>query len=76
MPAPVRGTYRLRLTMNSKVAEQDEQVADLIERGRTVRTEEVPTDRRRAVGHIRCLAWTLDELLERLEAHQRLTEAP
>lgn len=64
------------LAVVSRVAEQDEQVADLIERGRTIRAEEVPTDHRRAVGHIRRMAWTLDELLERLVAHQCLTEAP
>ncbi|MCZ9353480.1 DUF6415 family natural product biosynthesis protein [Streptomyces mutabilis] len=76
MLAPVRDTHRLRITVNSKVTEQDEQVADLIERGRTIGTEEVPTDHRRAVGHLRRMAWTLDELLERLVAHQCLTEAP
>ncbi|MCX3285842.1 hypothetical protein OR263_03725 [Streptomyces sp. NEAU-H22] len=51
-------------------------MADLIERGRTIGTEEVPTDHRRAVGHLRRMAWTLHELLERLVAHQCLTEAP
>ncbi|MDN3258148.1 DUF6415 family natural product biosynthesis protein [Streptomyces sp. MA25(2023)] len=76
MLAPVRDTHRLRITVNSEVTEQDEQVADLIERGRTIGTEEVPTDHRRAVGHLRRMAWTLDELLERLVAHQCLTEAP
>lgn len=66
----------VQLAVVSKVAEQDEQVADFIERGRTIRTEEVPRDHRRAVGHIRRMAWMLDELLERLVAHQCLTEAP
>ncbi|MFE5599842.1 DUF6415 family natural product biosynthesis protein [Streptomyces coelicoflavus] len=66
----------VHLAVVSKVAEQDEQVADLIERGRTIRTEEVPTDHRRAVGHTRRMAWTLDELIERLVTHQCLTEAP
>ena len=66
----------VHLAVVSKVAEQDGQVADLIERGRTIGTEEVPTDHRRAVGHLRRMAWTLDELLERLLAHQCLGEAP
>ncbi|GGS54453.1 DUF6415 family natural product biosynthesis protein [Streptomyces griseoviridis] len=69
-------TRLVHLAVVSKVAEQDGQVADLIERGRTIGTEEVPTDHRQAVGHIRRMAWTLDEGLERLVAHQCLTEAP
>ncbi|MCW8119226.1 MULTISPECIES: DUF6415 family natural product biosynthesis protein [Streptomyces violaceoruber group] len=66
----------VHLAVVSKVAEQDGQVADLINRGRTIGTEEVPTDHRRAVGHLRRMAWTLHELLERLVADQCLTEAP
>ncbi|CAL9500699.1 DUF6415 family natural product biosynthesis protein [Streptomyces sp. enrichment culture] len=66
----------VHLAVFSKVAEQDGQVADLIERGRTIGTEEVPIDHHRAVGHLRRMAWTLDELLERLVAHQCLAEAP
>lgn len=66
----------VHLAVVSRVAETDQQTAVLVERGRTIRSEEVPTDHRRAVGHIRRMAWTLDELLERLVAHQCLTEAP
>lgn len=66
----------VHLAVTAKVTERDEQVADLVGRGRTVRSEEVPSDHRRAVGHIRRMAWTLDELLELLVAHQCLTEAP
>ncbi|MEV5453800.1 DUF6415 family natural product biosynthesis protein [Streptomyces sp. NPDC052535] len=66
----------VHLAVISRVAETDQQTAVLVERGRTIRSEEVPTDHRRAVGHIRRMAWTLDELLERLVAHQCLTEAP
>ncbi|WP_254405076.1 DUF6415 family natural product biosynthesis protein [Streptomyces sp. AC627_RSS907] len=66
----------VHLAMVSKVAEQDGQVVVLIERGRTIRTEEVPTDLPRAVGHLRRMAWTLDELLERLVARHCLGEAP
>ncbi|MER7966865.1 MULTISPECIES: DUF6415 family natural product biosynthesis protein [Streptomyces] len=66
----------VHLAVVSKAAERDEQTAGLVERGRTIRSEEVPTDHRRAVGHIRRMAWTLDELIERLVAHQCLTEAP
>ncbi|MFE0862902.1 DUF6415 family natural product biosynthesis protein [Streptomyces rochei] len=66
----------VHLAVVSKAAERDEQTAGLVERGRTIRSEEVPTDHRRAVGHIRRMAWTLDALIERLVAHQCLTEAP
>ncbi|MDQ0386165.1 hypothetical protein J2S54_002985 [Streptomyces sp. DSM 42143] len=74
----LRGHLRrlVHLAVVTKVAERDAQTADLVERGRTIPSEEVPTDHRRAVGHIRRMAWTLDELLERLVAHQCLTEAP
>ncbi|MGW5620064.1 hypothetical protein ACWEWP_04355 [Streptomyces olivaceus] len=57
------------------VVERDERTAGLVERGRTVRFEDAPTDHRRAVGHIRRTAWRLDDLIERLVAHQYLTEA-
>ncbi|KAF3470110.1 DUF6415 family natural product biosynthesis protein [Streptomyces sp. Tu 3180] len=74
----LRGHLRrlIDLAVVSTVAEQDEQVADLVERGRALRSEETPAEHRRAVGHIRRMAWTLDNLLERLVAHQCLTEAP
>ncbi|MFJ7131803.1 DUF6415 family natural product biosynthesis protein [Streptomyces fungicidicus] len=66
----------VHLAVVSKVAEQDGQVADLINRGLTLGTQEVPTDHRRAVGHLRRMAWTLHELIERLVDHQCLTETP
>ncbi|MGA5146949.1 DUF6415 family natural product biosynthesis protein [Streptomyces griseoincarnatus] len=66
----------VHLAVVSRVAETDQQTAVLVERARTIRSEEVPTDHRRAVGHIRRMAWMLDELLERLVARQCLTEAP
>ncbi|WP_420707248.1 MULTISPECIES: DUF6415 family natural product biosynthesis protein [unclassified Streptomyces] len=71
--------HRMRLValaVVSEVTERDEQTASLVERGRTIRTEEVPTDHGQAVGHILRMAWTLDELLERLVARQCLKEAP
>ncbi|MFC7841865.1 DUF6415 family natural product biosynthesis protein [Streptomyces sp. NPDC057382] len=55
---------------------QDERVTELVERARTVRSEELPGDHRRAVGHIRRMAWTLEELLDRLVAVQCLAEEP
>jgi hypothetical protein len=49
-------------------AEHDEKTARLIERARTVRCEDVPGDRWKAVGHLRRMGWTVNELLERLVA--------
>ncbi|GAA2575245.1 MULTISPECIES: DUF6415 family natural product biosynthesis protein [Streptomyces] len=66
----------VHLAVFSKVAEQDGQVADLIEHGRAIRdrgrTHRPPSCRRTP----RRMAWTLDELLERLVAHRCLTKAP
>lgn len=55
-------------------AGDDEQAAALIERAREVRVEELPGDRRRAVGHLRRMAWSVNELLERLGALRCLKE--
>ncbi|MEV7885133.1 hypothetical protein ACWD3I_25590 [Streptomyces sp. NPDC002817] len=56
--------------------EIDEHVAGLVAQGRAIRSEEVPSDHRRAVGHVRKMAWTLNELLELLVANQCPTEEP
>ncbi|MEU1276265.1 DUF6415 family natural product biosynthesis protein [Streptomyces sp. NPDC005799] len=64
----------INLAVTSKLNERDERVADLVKRGRNIRSEEVPSDHRRAVGHVRQMAWTLNELLERLVENQCLTE--
>ncbi|MEV0301343.1 DUF6415 family natural product biosynthesis protein [Streptomyces prasinus] len=66
----------VHLAVASSAAERDERIAHLVERGRAVRSEEMPGDHRRAVGHIRRMAWTTDELLDLLIADQCLTEAP
>ncbi|PWI06568.1 hypothetical protein DIZ27_32950 [Streptomyces sp. NWU339] len=55
-------------------AGEDEQAAVLIERAREVRAEDLPGDHHRAVGHLRRMAWALNELLERLGALRCLEE--
>ncbi|MFJ8754595.1 DUF6415 family natural product biosynthesis protein [Streptomyces sp. NPDC102441] len=45
----------------------------LIEHAREVRSKDMPGDPRRAVGHLRRMAWTVNELLERLLATRQLT---
>ncbi|MEU2264899.1 DUF6415 family natural product biosynthesis protein [Streptomyces olindensis] len=55
-------------------AGEDDQAAELIARARDVRSEEVPGDHWRAVGHLRRMAWVVNELLERLGAIRCLKE--
>ncbi|MFC9280847.1 DUF6415 family natural product biosynthesis protein [Streptomyces collinus] len=64
----------VNLADTAQVTEQDERVNELVAQARTVRAEELPNDHRRAVGHVRRMAWTLEELLERLVANQCLKE--
>jgi hypothetical protein len=63
------------LALTAKLVDRDERVAELVAEARTVRAKELPGDHRKAVGHVRRMAWTLDELLERLVENQCLKEA-
>ncbi|MFC8094681.1 DUF6415 family natural product biosynthesis protein [Streptomyces sp. NPDC057301] len=54
---------------------EDEVAARLIERARTVRSEQMPADYRQAVGHLRGMAWSVGELHERLVATRCVKEA-
>ncbi|MGP4089119.1 DUF6415 family natural product biosynthesis protein [Streptomyces sp. KR55] len=56
-------------------AGEDDQAAELIGRAREVRAEEMPGDYWQAIGHLRRMAWTVNELLERLVAIKCLKEA-
>ncbi|WP_329151227.1 DUF6415 family natural product biosynthesis protein (plasmid) [Streptomyces niveus] len=47
-------------------AADDVQTPRMVERARTLAAEELPTDHRSAVGHLRRLAGAANELLERL----------
>ncbi|MFE9446457.1 DUF6415 family natural product biosynthesis protein [Streptomyces sp. NPDC006602] len=64
----------VNLAVTVQVDERDAQVALLVEQARTVCSEDLPGDHRRAVGHVRRMAWTLNELLERLVENQCLKE--
>ncbi|MEU2909179.1 DUF6415 family natural product biosynthesis protein [Streptomyces massasporeus] len=66
----------VNLAVTSQTDQRDQRIADLVERGHHIRSEEVPSDHRRAVGHVRQMAWTLNELLELLVGNQCLTEEP
>ncbi|MGW2572866.1 DUF6415 family natural product biosynthesis protein [Streptomyces sp. NPDC001537] len=55
-------------------ADEDDQAAELIERARDWGVEELPGDYWRAVGHLRRMAWSVNELLERLGTVRCLKE--
>ncbi|MFE9812468.1 DUF6415 family natural product biosynthesis protein [Streptomyces sp. NPDC005227] len=46
--------------------QKDTEAARLVERARQVRTEDLPGDHRQALGHLRRMAWAVNELHERL----------
>ncbi|MFF0066912.1 DUF6415 family natural product biosynthesis protein [Streptomyces sp. NPDC005279] len=48
--------------------EWDAAAARLIERARVLRSEELPGGHWKAVGHLRRMGWTVNELLERMVA--------
>jgi hypothetical protein len=66
----------VNLAVASKVDQRDRKVADLVARGCELRSEELPGGYGQAVGHIRRMAWTLNELLELMVKHQCLTDEP
>ncbi|MEU2585311.1 DUF6415 family natural product biosynthesis protein [Streptomyces avermitilis] len=59
-----------------QVVERDKRVEELVTRACRERWDELPGDHRSAVGHVRRMAWTLNELVEHLVANQSLKEAP
>lgn len=50
----------------AEAGQKDTETARLIERARQVRTEDLPGDHRQALGHLRRMAWAVNELQERL----------
>lgn len=74
----LRGHLRrlVQLADASKVDQRDQEVAGLVERARTVRSEELPGDRSGDVGHLRRMAWTLEAFLECMVESQCLRESP
>lgn len=55
-------------------AEDDEATAQLIAQARTIRSVRAPGDHWKAVGHLRRMGWTVNELLERLVSTKCLRE--
>ncbi|MEU6524010.1 DUF6415 family natural product biosynthesis protein [Streptomyces sp. NPDC046924] len=69
--------HLMQLVDIALAAEEDQRdvtSAQLIEQARTLRTEDLPGDHRRAVGHLRRMGWTVNELLDRLVATRCLRE--
>ncbi|MFF1627433.1 DUF6415 family natural product biosynthesis protein [Streptomyces sp. NPDC058272] len=59
----------------AEAGQKDAEAHRLIQRAREVRAEDMPGDHLQAVGHLRRMAWTTNELLERLVENQCLKEA-
>ncbi|MEU6339301.1 DUF6415 family natural product biosynthesis protein [Streptomyces cellulosae] len=71
--AALAGRLRGHLVRLVRIAEANEAEGDpeacrLLRQARALRDEALPGDGRRAVGHLRQLAWSVNELLERLGA--------
>ncbi|MFI5888319.1 DUF6415 family natural product biosynthesis protein [Streptomyces sp. NPDC051554] len=54
------------IAVAAQAERKDKAAARLIDRARAVRSEEVPGDHRQAVGHLRRMAWSVNELLDLL----------
>ncbi|WP_406368289.1 DUF6415 family natural product biosynthesis protein [Streptomyces sp. NBC_00647] len=63
------------IAIAAEADQKDPEVEQLIERARRLRAEAVPGDYLQAVGHLRRMAWAVDELHERLGAIKCLREA-
>ncbi|GGO99217.1 DUF6415 family natural product biosynthesis protein [Wenjunlia tyrosinilytica] len=59
----------VRIAVGGLTIERDERMNVLVARARELRSEELPGDYRKAVGHLRRLGWVTNELLEGLTAN-------
>jgi len=62
------------IAVTAGAEQRDAATAGLIEQARTVHCEDVPGGCRQAVGHLRRMGWTVNELHERLVATKCLKE--
>jgi hypothetical protein len=63
------------IAVATEADQKDEEAGRLIQQARTARAEDMPGDYMKAVGHLRRMAWSVNELLERLSALKYLKEA-
>ncbi|MFD0229293.1 DUF6415 family natural product biosynthesis protein [Streptomyces hirsutus] len=61
-------TQLVTIALAAEEDQRDATSAQLIEQARTLRAEDVPGDHWKAIGHLRRMGWTVNELLERLVA--------
>ncbi|MGW7610989.1 DUF6415 family natural product biosynthesis protein [Streptomyces sp. NPDC054766] len=62
------------IAVAAEAGRKDPEAEQLIERARRLRTEAMPGDHFQAVGHLRRMAWSVNELHERLGAIKCLRE--
>jgi hypothetical protein len=62
------------IAVAAEAGHKDQTAERLIQLARAVRAEDMPGDHWQAVGHLRRLAWCVNELLERLAAVRCLKE--
>lgn len=63
------------IAVAQEAGQSDPEVQRLIRQARDVRAQELPGGHMNAVGHLRRMAWSVNELLERLAALRRVKEA-
>ncbi|MEV6590961.1 DUF6415 family natural product biosynthesis protein [Streptomyces acidicola] len=68
-------TRLVNIAVAAEAERRDEETARLLERARMVGSEEAPGDCREAVGYLRRMGWTANELLEQLVVTKYLKAA-
>ncbi|MFD9503466.1 DUF6415 family natural product biosynthesis protein [Streptomyces sp. NPDC060035] len=63
----------IAIAVSGEADRKDSVALRLLEQARTVWSQDMPGDRRTAIGHVRRMAWTVNELLERLLATRHVT---
>jgi hypothetical protein len=67
--------WLIDVAIAAEACQKDEHALRLVQHARAVRSEAVPADFWPAVGHLRRVAWSVNELLERLGAIRCIKEA-
>ncbi|MFC5220478.1 DUF6415 family natural product biosynthesis protein [Streptomyces coerulescens] len=65
----------VQIAVATEAGHKDDQTALLIQQARLASAQPLPTDHVQAVGHLRRMAWSVNELHERLVAIRCLREA-
>ncbi|MEV6400863.1 DUF6415 family natural product biosynthesis protein [Streptomyces sp. NPDC051907] len=70
-----RLTQLVGIAVATEADQKDPEAGRLTQQARTVHTEDMPGDHMKAVGRLRRMAWSVNELLERLSTLKHLKEA-